>query len=1216
MPAPPKIEDDEPSLAHKGKKGQKHHKKVIEAPKAQNYFHFEYFLLPEDTEPTKVDVVMFGVVAKLYMEQESRLLKPWQEDDKIWLVWSHSVDLHVTKEVLMKALTHQIQVKMWDTKDKVSSKARFDRPKAFRVSHVKHGEEPEVKQIIMNQRKHFEESLPRPSFILKKNCSIETQVNLCAQGKPLATKEIIEVLFPEICAHINKPGTPRKMCGESSSSLFEYCFKVEVPNCLKRFSIRIRIKFEFEIILFSFCFFNSLFAQSIHLERKCLSLSLSFMPLLAGDLMIAGRLQESTDKILDSYITLALNTSFLSHQQRRELNPLVIRILSATSLPTTPTPIKALQEECLPVYCRYRFQDQPYHQTHGQTHGTHVFFRDINVIFAGTISPGELRESLLGPPIEIEVHDRDQRIKESVCKPSLFGMEPEDEKLSNVGLITSKRTVHNPFMERSRQWDAYGVARVSLSELAYGATYLNICVPIHSCEPPDPTGYQSDSKNGRILGVVGSVDGPQCSPLPVGHYLSAQSHLKIRVDLEVPLSLIEESPDCPFGRIICIFDYKNRQLFNNLIMNITRINSKALGLNLAHLNVTVDAFSRVSLTDDQKNDTKLDVITGVHIMDDLVHLFILEGLKNKAVKELWEALSSSPEAEKEELEILYNSEMAFHERLYKDLGVLLCHIHLLEPLSSLMNQPLMYIRDMVPPLCFQALSRLNYICSTKKLRDVIHSNLLPSSDMIHLLSREFGIPFNFADLFVDKNPSVSKKLVISEKEDAWFTNKVWRNSLDNHNQAYILWKEETETQKNKDYIKNNIQQIYQFSKNVRRPKVEYVPVEGVAVHNYSSHTFNSTDEAYRILRQRMAKEPDCRFTYSSDYQSTTVCPVDIKEELKSSGARYKEEWMTSNGFMYPGFKSSIDCNKHPKKPDDSRIIDLTKAWKENTLHTNIQQPTLSRDRWSWAKRHVDFELYKKPVERYSLSAPCPIHLADVGIQEDYKATLASAEKNQKMRFHRCLPQTELTSQSSNQMSRLEGLLKDRGAKLSLRKPGLALKPIPALAVMQNAGEPITNRGFLPGELKDHSLKWTENIIPRYNSDQQLRGKDFELLLQVIQKIVREVVNVALIAPFWLRTSWFLELKTMHNDHGVSPPGTTSLLLYKLEEWASVTSLYSSNHSFNYKRRIEDLTQEEKNSFISVKPKTADGCVSANKMVNDLQNILRIQSHTGFLLQIQ
>lgn len=58
------------------------------------------------------------------------------------------------------------------------------------------------------------------------------------------------------------------------------------------------------------------------------------------------------------------------------------------------------------------------------------------------------------------------------------------------------------------------------------------------------------------------------------------------------------------------------------------------------------------------------------------------------------------------------------------------------------------------------------------------------------------------------------------------------------------------------YMQGNIEHVYQLSRKVRRPKVEYVeivPMDGMAVQNYSSHTFNSTELAYRILRQKMAE---------------------------------------------------------------------------------------------------------------------------------------------------------------------------------------------------------------------------------------------------------------------------------------------------------------------------------------------------------------------------
>lgn len=56
-----------------------------------------------------------------------------------------------------------------------------------------------------------------------------------------------------------------------------------------------------------------------------------------------SRLAENNAKILDAYMTFTVETPLLSEKQRRELNPLIIRINSATCLPNTPVPIEVLQ---------------------------------------------------------------------------------------------------------------------------------------------------------------------------------------------------------------------------------------------------------------------------------------------------------------------------------------------------------------------------------------------------------------------------------------------------------------------------------------------------------------------------------------------------------------------------------------------------------------------------------------------------------------------------------------------------------------------------------------------------------------------------------------------------------------------------------------------------------------------------------------------------------
>lgn len=56
----------------------------------------------------------------------------------------------------------------------------------------------------------------------------------------------------------------------------------------------------------------------------------------------------------------------------------------------------------------------------------------------GTIPRAELIEYLLGPPMEIRVHDRDKLPNASQLQPALFGHDGEDEKINNVGYISGK----------------------------------------------------------------------------------------------------------------------------------------------------------------------------------------------------------------------------------------------------------------------------------------------------------------------------------------------------------------------------------------------------------------------------------------------------------------------------------------------------------------------------------------------------------------------------------------------------------------------------------------------------------------------------------------------------------------------------------------------------------------------------------------------------------
>ena len=66
-------------------------RRITDAPRAQNLYHLEYSLVPDDPEQTiRTDLVSFGVAAKIFTEkQEAKVIKTWMENDQTWVAWTH-----------------------------------------------------------------------------------------------------------------------------------------------------------------------------------------------------------------------------------------------------------------------------------------------------------------------------------------------------------------------------------------------------------------------------------------------------------------------------------------------------------------------------------------------------------------------------------------------------------------------------------------------------------------------------------------------------------------------------------------------------------------------------------------------------------------------------------------------------------------------------------------------------------------------------------------------------------------------------------------------------------------------------------------------------------------------------------------------------------------------------------------------------------------------
>ncbi|XP_048403547.1 uncharacterized protein cfap92 isoform X2 [Stegostoma tigrinum] len=1079
----------------------------LEASKPLKYFHIEWTLLPNG-EVTKLDIVTFATAAKVYMGIDSQVLKPWYDGDQMWLVFSHSVELPVSKETLLKLGSYVMTLHIWDSKDKVSSKAKFDRSKPLRI-FMENKNMDEEKHLVQEQLKLLKNSPLLTTYKETNHIYPEDISQILGEGPVTSSDEAkIEHLEPasrvqpqqsekEPCADFRQGKVKKKKISASQTPTKGTSHKKRTGGVTAAEpKTKPKSKTLHEEV-------PQQRSQKKKVTEKYRSgtIKLDMRLLLAGEKSVTNKMDDRMPGIRDAIFTISVDNSLMSEEMERELNPMVIRIISASSMPSTPVPIHVLQEKCGPVYCQYRFYDMPRHQTKARGHGTEISFKDVNVILTGTFNPDKLKEYLLGPPLEIEIHDRDRKLEFQPVPPALFGTEVEDTKLSNVGLASSKRTIHDPFTTANKCWDPYGIAKVTFSDLIYGEKCLNVAVSIQNSSIPDPTGYKTDGLDERIIGVSGAVDVSDECPLPKGHYLESNSVLNVRIELAYPLmgntDVPLETEECQFGRVIYIFDYKNTKFLNVLLETINSVNSAAICPDFFSNDGSEAADIAFKMESELKESSKQDILTGFHVMDGKIHLFVLEGLRNEGLRKLWRNLPvRSVAPEEERIKVLYNSNFSFHQRLYACMDDNVYHIHLREPLHDIVKQPLLYIRDMTPQDCFQALCRLQYMCCAKKLRQVVQGDLFPPAEMVKLLSREFGIPASKTGPLTTKTvPSIKIEPVYKLKP----TKRESYSLVDIYDEKYLQKKS---NQIFPDHVQGNIDAVSQAGKMLKKTKrrtITAIYPEGKAVHIYSSQALNSAQQAKELLHQEIAKKPNSYFTYNQDFLSASVAPVDSETEKKKAKERSKLAWLTLEGFRFHGFKSSLESNEHPKKPDQARISDLKKAWKEHILYGNLFKPILPRGRWKWSERHKDFELYKKLTYE---PTPVSIHLAGDTLKAEQLETIYKDYEDWRSKLlvnkNKCcnLKNAELQTTGPEANTQVH-----KSVIASLKQPisilqRTAYADVGNLIRCKSPHQSEITKGFAPGLNDNRSWKINANIIPRYDMEHKkfadLKGNDFNV----------------------------------------------------------------------------------------------------------------------------
>ncbi len=117
---------------------------------------------------------------------------------------------------------------------------------------------------------------------------------------------------------------------------------------------------------------------------------------------------------------------------------------------------------------------------------------------------------------------------------------------------------------------------------------------------------------------------------------------------------------------------------------------------------------------EEKNSKTFDVITGFVMLDSKYHIFVLEGIKCDGLRALYERMPrarNTSDSANDQLQVLYNTDMSFSERLYTKLELDLLKVKLFEPIDEIVKKPLLYVRDMTPKPSYEALMKIHNVSS-------------------------------------------------------------------------------------------------------------------------------------------------------------------------------------------------------------------------------------------------------------------------------------------------------------------------------------------------------------------------------------------------------------------------------------------------------------------------------------------------------------------------
>lgn len=1038
------VRRNEMGFGHKCAEGKK--SLSMEAPKPRHYFHTEFNLLSEGPK-SEADVVTYGVACKLFREGETKLIRTFDDkkSDKSWFVYQTHHQIKVTDATLESIYRNTVKVKLWEGKEKCIPRARFERPKAFRIQDTNpHGDDHHDNDFrLITNDQDYPNSIPQrevnpgfapalgrvvnsPVFEQRLN---NNQLNRTAKS-PISQLGIEHANIKSELARVSTSMAKRRNFDTSVSretlSAGGGGGKSGRPNSATKLP---HIQCELDL--------SVLFAGFKHVTSR-------------------GKLNQAAvnlgSGVRDMFVTFSIDRELLTEKQKMKLNPLVFRVMSVSNLPSTPMTKKQLAEKCKPVYCSYKFCDEK-HDTHNKAHTNRKLtnFDDVKVFLIGTMDVNRVIEEFQVKPFEFELHDRDQKGGDFLLgnssqanKPALFGADPEDEWFgrSEAGKPGSAKS-RNSSRASEMNIHAHGVGRLDMKPLLDGS-----CTRLTEVIPILPSSTKSSAG------------------IPCGHYLQAGTELKVEICIAVPLQKqvaqrkISVHEARPYQFVCFIITHETPES----CQFIEDIKSYICAHNSEHFDCNDPATIMTTYEDDDKSSLLKSNhwFSGFHLYDKKTHAICVESnVKNmqKFTEEFVPRIYQSG-LEERLCNVLFDSSLCFSTRSYGH-NPILYTVKLHKPVSQVLMNPKMYIEE--NKALIQGILAFCNLQTCRTLREAIRTSSLPDKNQLLDLQKTMGVPiYSLSELFAhikaNTLSSSPNELDSPEKiETKTGRNRCW-TPLDHENRPFLRAKSEIKpvsrvVETNRKTVSNMNEIVKQHNKKKLTSDRPYSEIfEEVVMRKFMKLKANIKKEENKSkLNEIYERENHEDLIEVKELMEKNENWVELLQDyLEKSSVQYTKGKRPQ--FRPFGHKTALESNQHVKKPSDDRIQELHKSWIENTLHTAKLEPTLpERDQILDDK---NMKLYFGKMEVFDPDTPVSIF---VGGDKQTAEINRVRERSQRIwkeklkgdprwKFYRQNSGTEQKFKLGPQftMEKLKGILKDEPLLNNLKR--YPAHDIPALPV--------------------------------------------------------------------------------------------------------------------------------------------------------------------------